>query len=358
MRSTRAFGSSRVPGEHREPLLSIKDLRVTFRTRTESVRAVDGVSFDVYPGETLGVVGESGSGKSVTMLSVLRLIPPSSRVETSGQVLFGGQDLLQASKREIRRIRGQHIALIPQDPMTCLDPVLKVGRQVREAIEAHENVAAGDADRRGIELLATVGIPEAGRRYAQFPHEYSGGMRQRVMIAMGIANAPSLLIADEPTTALDVTIQAQIMDVLRTAQRETRASMVLISHDLGLIAEMADRVAVMYAGHVVEAADVDTIFSSPRHPYTLGLIGSLPQTTGNEKWLRPIPGSPPDLANVPSGCPFHPRCFLSRGREACRDSRPELRAVGAAEHRSACHFAGELEGAGVLLDGGPHEGTT
>jgi oligopeptide/dipeptide ABC transporter ATP-binding protein len=290
------------------------------------------------------------------MLSVLRLIPPSSRVETSGRVLFDGHDLLKASNGEIRRIRGQRIALIPQDPMTCLDPVLKVGRQVREAIEAHENVGAEEADRRGVQLLATVGIPEAKRRYAQFPHEFSGGMRQRVMIAMGIANAPSLLIADEPTTALDVTIQAQIMEVLRTAQRETRASMVLISHDLGLIAEMADRVVVMYAGQVVETADVDTVFSSPRHPYTLGLIGSLPQTTGNEKWLRPIPGSPPDLGHVPSGCPFHPRCFLSRGRAACRDSRPELRAVGAGGHRSACHFADELEGAGVVLEAGAQEG--
>jgi oligopeptide transport system ATP-binding protein len=339
-----------------EPLLSIRDLRVTFRTRAESVRAVDGVSFDVYPGETLGVVGESGSGKSVTMQSVLRLIPPSSRVVTSGQVLFGGKDLLQASKREIRRIRGRHIALIPQDPMTCLDPVLKVGRQVREAVEAHEKVNSAESDRRGVALLETVGIPDPKRRYAQFPHEYSGGMRQRVMIAMGMANAPSLLIADEPTTALDVTIQAQIMDVLRAAQRETRASMVLITHDLGLIAEMADRVVVMYAGHVVESADVRTIFSGPRHPYTLGLIGSLPQTTGNEKWLRPIPGSPPDLANVPSGCPFHPRCFLSRGREICRTVRPELRAVGKGEHRSACHFVGELEGLSALPAGERHEG--
>jgi oligopeptide/dipeptide ABC transporter ATP-binding protein len=338
------------------PLLSIQDLRITFRTRTESVRAVDGVSFDVYPGETLGVVGESGSGKSVTMLSVLRLIPPSTRVVTSGQVLFQGKDLLQASKREIRRIRGRHIALIPQDPMTCLDPVLKVGRQVREANEAHEALTDAEADRRGVALLETVGIPEAGRRYQQFPHEYSGGMRQRAMIAMGMANAPSLLIADEPTTALDVTIQAQIMEVLRAAQRETGASLVLISHDLGLIAEMADRVVVMYAGHVVEAADVNTIFSAPRHPYTLGLIGSLPQTTGNEKWLRPIPGSPPDLAHVPSGCPFHPRCFLSHDRAICRTTRPELRPVGAAAHRSACHFTAELEGASALPAGVQPEG--
>jgi len=343
-------------GERGEPLLSIRDLRITFRTRTESVRAVDGVSFDVYPGETLGVVGESGSGKSVTMLSVLRLIPPSTRVATSGQVLFGGKDLLLASKREIRQIRGRHIALIPQDPMTCLDPVLKVGRQIREALEAHQDLGADEAERRGVALLETVGIPEPARRYSQFPHEYSGGMRQRAMIAMGVANAPSLLIADEPTTALDVTIQAQIMDVLRAAQRDTGASLVLVSHDLGLIAEMANRVVVMYAGHVVESADVRTIFAAPRHPYTLGLIGSLPQTMGNEKWLRPIPGSPPDLARVPSGCPFHPRCFLARGREICATVRPELRPVDGGEHRSACHFVAELEGASALPAGAAREG--
>jgi len=339
-----------------EPLLSIEDLRITFRTRSESVCAVDGVSLKVYPGETLGVVGESGSGKSVTMLSVLRLIPPSARVVTSGRVLFRGKDLLRASKREIREVRGRHIALIPQDPMTCLDPVLKVGRQVSEAIAAHQGLATADTDRRGVELLRTVGIPESERRYAQFPHEYSGGMRQRAMIAMGIANAPSLLIADEPTTALDVTIQAQIMDVLRAAQRETGASLVLVSHDLGLIAEMADRVVVMYAGRVMESADVRTIFASPRHPYTLGLIGSLPQTTGNEQWLRPIPGSPPDLAAVPSGCPFHPRCFLSRGRELCRTVRPGLNAAGSGEHRSACHFSAELEGAGARSAAEPAQG--
>ena len=335
--------------EREAPLLSIRDLRITFATRSEAVRAVDGVSFDVQRGETLGVVGESGSGKSVTMLSALRLIPQSARVLTSGQVLFEGRVLLQASTREIRRIRGRRIALIPQDPMTCLDPVLRVGRQVREAIEAHARGAAAEADRRGVELLRTVGIPEPEQRYAQFPHEFSGGMRQRAMIAMGMANAPALLIADEPTTALDVTIQAQIMEVLRAAQRDSGASMVLISHDLGLIAEMADRVVVMYAGQVVETADVRAIFAAPRHPYTLGLIGSLPQTTGNEKWLRPIPGSPPDLAAVPPGCPFHPRCFLSRGRAPCRSARPELRGVGEGEgaHRSACHFAGELEAAGA-----------
>jgi oligopeptide/dipeptide ABC transporter ATP-binding protein len=240
--------------------------------------------------------------------------------------------------------------------MTSLNPVHTIGAQVSEALISHRRLSGSEAHAEALRLLERVRIPAARARYHEYPHQFSGGMRQRVMIAMGIANAPSLLIADEPTTALDVTIQAQIMDVLRKAQRETRASMVLISHDLGLIAEMADRVVVMYAGHVVETADVDTIFSSPRHPYTVGLIGSLPQTTGNEKWLRPIPGSPPDLANVPPGCPFHPRCFLSRGRAACRDSRPELRSVDTGAHRSACHFAEELEGADALADGSPLEG--
>ena len=232
-----------------EPLLSIKDLSVTFRTRSYAVRAVDQVSFDVYPGETLGVVGESGSGKSVTMLSVLRLLPHTARVVTSGQALFQGKDMLRASNRELRRIRGRHVALIPQDPMTSLDPVLRVGGQLREAIRAHESIPRAQQRSKAIGLLGTVGLPQPERQYGQFPHEYSGGMRQRAMIAMGMANGPSLLIADEPTTALDVTIQAQIMDVLRTAQRETQAGLVLITHDLGVIAEMADRVIVMYAGH-------------------------------------------------------------------------------------------------------------
>ena len=327
-----------------EPILSIQDLRVTFRSRSESVHAVDGVSFDVYPGETVGVVGESGSGKSVTMLSILQLLPRTSRVVTSGRVLFQGKDVLKASQRQLRRIRGREIALIPQDPMTCLDPVLRVGRQLREAIRAHNAVSKGEQRQRAVELLGSVGLPQPERQYGQFPHEFSGGMRQRAMIAMGMANNPSLLIADEPTTALDVTIQAQVMDILRAAQAETQAGLVLITHDLGLIAEMADRVVVMYAGHVVESGDVRSIFAQPRHPYTLGLLGSLPQTGGDQDWLRPIPGSPPDLARVPSGCPFHPRCLHSRGREICRTQRPELMPAGQdGSHQAACHFADELD---------------
>lgn len=325
-----------------EPVLSIKDLSVSFHTYSSVVKAVDGVSFDVYPGETLGVVGESGSGKSVTMLSLLRLIPESSRLVTSGQALFDGRDLLQLSTKELRAIRGSDIALVPQDPMTCLDPVFKVGEQVGEAIQAHHRTGRAELRRKSVGLLELVGLSQPERQHDQYPHEYSGGMRQRAMIAMGMANAPKLIIADEPTTALDVTIQAQIMDVLRAAQKETNASLVLITHDLGLIAEMADRVVVMYAGHVVESGTVGTIFASPRHPYTLGLMGSLPQTGGDEKWLKPIPGSPPDLAHVPSGCPFHPRCLLSRGREVCRTDVPVLEPIDRPDHLSACHFKDEL----------------
>lgn len=340
-----------------EPLMAIKDLSVSFRTRSETVRAVDGVNFEIYPGETLGIVGESGSGKSVTMLSAMRLLPTTARVVTSGQVLFQGQDILRASKRQLRRIRGQQMALIPQDPMTCLDPVLRVGAQLREALCAHASLSRRAARKRGIELLGTVGLPESEQRYGQFPFEYSGGMRQRAMIAMGIANDPALLIADEPTTALDVTIQAQIMDVLREAQRNTHAGLALITHDLGLIAEMADRVVVMYAGRVVETGDVHSIFKAPRHPYTLGLLASLPQTTGSRQRLRPIPGSPPDLTNVPPGCPFHPRCPLAHGREICRTEQPALLPVGDGRHRSACHFSGELTGEQAKRQAGAGQAT-
>jgi oligopeptide/dipeptide ABC transporter ATP-binding protein len=325
-----------------EPVLSIKDLSVTFRTHSSVVRAVDKVSFDVYPGETVGVVGESGSGKSVTMLRLLGLIAQSRSLDTSGEALFNGRDLLRLSPKELREIRGCDIALVPQDPMTCLDPVYRVGDQVGEAVKAHHRTPKSALRERAVNLLGIVGLPQPERQHDQYPHEYSGGMRQRAMIAMGIANHPSLIIADEPTTALDVTIQAQIMEVLKAAQRDTHASLVLITHDLGLIAEMADRVVVMYAGHIVESGSVETIFNEPRHPYTLGLMGSLPQTGGNEKWLKPIPGSPPDPAHVAPGCPFHPRCLLSRGREICRTELPPLAEAGTAGHQSACHFRDEV----------------
>jgi oligopeptide/dipeptide ABC transporter ATP-binding protein len=333
-------------GGERAPLLSVRDLVVEFRTQHGTVRAVDGVSYDVYPGEVLGIVGESGSGKSVSTLAMLRLVPtPPGRV-ASGEALLNGRDLLGMSPRELRRVRGNDIAMIFQDPMTSLNPVLKIGEQLEEAIRTHHPRRRGRAVREQVQgLMRTVGIPSPERRVDQYPHEFSGGMRQRVMIAMAIANRPSLLIADEPTTALDVTIQAQILDVLREAQAETHAATIMITHDLGLIEELADRVLVMYAGRVVELADVETLFAAPRHPYTVGLMQSRARISEEQQELRPIPGQPPSLVARPSGCPFHPRCFLSQGRERCREETPPLEPVGDGGHVSACHFAGELRGA-------------
>jgi oligopeptide/dipeptide ABC transporter ATP-binding protein len=326
-----------------QPVLSVRELVTEFATPDGVVHAVDHVSWDIHPGETLGVVGESGSGKSVTVMSILGLIPqPPGRI-AGGEVLFEGRDLLKMSAGELRRIRGKDIAMVFQDPMTSLNPVLKVGVQIAEAVLVHNQVSEDVARKRTIDLLNVVGVPEAETRYDQYPHEYSGGMRQRAMIAMAIANEPKVLIADEPTTALDVTIQAQVLEVLQTAQRETHAATILITHDLGIIAEMADRVVVMYGGRVVEAGDVDTIFHNPRHPYTLGLISSLPRLDQDLTHLAPIPGQPPSLISLPSGCAFHPRCRLRRGRERCVTDLPPLEQVDAAGHRSACHFADEME---------------
>src|SRR6476659_3863029 len=283
MRSTRPRGEC-VP----EPVLSIKDLVVEFKTEDGIVHAVDGVSYDLFPGETLGIVGESGSGKSVSTLALLGLIPlPPGRI-VSGTAMFKGRDLLRLKKRDLRRVRGNEVAMVFQDPMTSLNPVLSVGSQLGEAIKTHYPDVKDDAvKKRVIDLLNLVGVPNAETRYTQYPHEFSGGMRQRAMIAMAIANSPSLLIADEPTTALDVTIQAQIIEVLRTAQRETHAATILITHDLGVIAELADRVVIMYAGRVVELGDVFTIFNDPRHPYTVGLMNSLARLEGEQEWLQP-----------------------------------------------------------------------
>jgi oligopeptide/dipeptide ABC transporter ATP-binding protein len=342
-----------------EPILSIRDLVVEFATEDGVVHAVDGVSYDVFPGETLGIVGESGSGKSVSQLAILGLIPqPPGRV-VRGEAEFEGKDLLKMSKKDLRRLRGGQVAMVFQDPMTSLNPVLKIGDQIAEAIRAHqEHVGDKAAKERTIALLKLVGVPNPDRRYDQYPHEFSGGMRQRAMIAMAIANAPKLLIADEPTTALDVTIQAQILEALKTAQEESHAATILITHDLGLIAELADRVVVMYAGKVVELTDVHTLFAAPRHPYTVGLMDSLPRLTADEEWLRPIPGQPPSLISRPPGCPFHPRCFLSQGRTRCRTEEPPLRTIGSDGHLSACHFAEELTGHSSKLVDEPIAGAT
>ncbi|RIQ37365.1 ABC transporter ATP-binding protein [Jiangella rhizosphaerae] len=327
--------------ENTEPLLVIDELAVEFRTDEGVVKAVDGASFTIDRGEIVGVVGESGSGKSVTAMSILGLVKSGRRA--GGTIRFRGRDLGELAGKELRTIRGAEIAMIFQDPMTALNPVVTVGKQIVEALRLHDRKLSKDAARdRAIELLALVGMPDAAARFKQYPHEFSGGMRQRAMIAMAIANGPSLLIADEPTTALDVTIQAQVLDLLRVAQQETQAATLLITHDLGVVAELADRVVVMYAGRVVEQGDVTTVFTAPRHPYTVGLLESLPRLDRDVDELHPIPGSPPSLLAPPPGCPFHPRCPLARDR--CRTERPELRVVGngTAVHRTACHFAEEL----------------
>jgi oligopeptide/dipeptide ABC transporter ATP-binding protein len=337
-----------------DPVLSIQDLTVEFKTEDGIVRAVTGVSYDVFPGETLGVVGESGSGKSVSVMSMLGLIPvPPGRI-VSGQALYKGQDLLTMPKKQLRDIRGGQVAMIFQDPMTSLNPVLTIGNQISEAIQVHHpGTSDDDARKRTVHLLELVGVPSAERRFDQYPHEFSGGMRQRAMIAMSIANDPQVLIADEPTTALDVTIQAQIIEVMRAAQQETHAAIILITHDLGLIAELADRVIVMYAGRVVELGDVHTIFNSPRHPYTVGLMNSLARLDTDQEWLKPIPGQPPSLLTPPPGCAFHPRCEFSQGRARCRTEIPALRSFGeGGTHRSACHFAEELSAQHVTAGAG------
>jgi oligopeptide/dipeptide ABC transporter ATP-binding protein len=323
------------------PLLSVQDLVVEFATPDGVVRAVNGVSYDLWPGETLAIVGESGSGKTVAAMSILGLVPqPPGRI-VAGKILFDGRDLLAMSGRELRAVRGRAIAMIFQDPMTSLNPLLTVGRQIEEAITAHDRVSPGEARRHAIALLASVGVPNAVERIRHYPHQYSGGMRQRVLIAMAIANRPRVLIADEPTTALDVTIQAQIFDVLTAARRHTDASMILITHNLGLVAELADRVAVMYGGRVVETASVRTLFHASRHPYTAGLLRSMPRLDSRTRRLHSIDGAPPSLIALPAGCPFHPRCDRSRGRSACREVRPPLLAIGDG-HACACHFAEEF----------------
>ena len=327
-----------------EPVLSVRDLTIEFEAPGGAVRAVDGVSYDLYPGDVLGVVGESGSGKSVGVMSMLGLLPsPPARI-VGGSVIFEGQDLLKLNRRQLRKIRGKRIAMVFQDPMTALNPVFKIGAQLAEAIRIHNPSATrAEVRRRGIEILEMVGIPEPAARYDQYPHQFSGGMRQRAMIAMAIANRPAVLIADEPTTALDVTIQAQVLDVLKTAQEETGAAAILITHDLGLVAEMANRLLVMYAGRVVETGSIDRIFGRPCHPYTVGLLGSVPRLDADMNRLVPIEGQPPNMAEPPSGCRFHPRCSLMQGREICAAQVPPLLQIGPS-HWTACHFAEEVDG--------------
>jgi oligopeptide/dipeptide ABC transporter ATP-binding protein len=321
-------------------VLAVEKLTVGFPTPDGVVRAVRGVSYRLSPGEVLGIVGESGSGKSVTSMAVMGLLPRTARV--SGSVRFRGRELIGASDKAMTGVRGKQIAMIFQDPMTSLNPVYKIGYQLAEAVLAHNDVGRGAARKRAVELLELVGIPFPEKRIDQYPHEFSGGMRQRVVIAIAMANDPDVIIADEPTTALDVTVQAQVLEALRAAQRETGAAMILITHDLGVVAGQADRVLVMYAGKPVEIGPVDSIYHAPQMPYTLGLLGSLPRLdVRSQQRLTPIQGAPPSLLHLPPGCPFTPRC--PSAKELCQRVEPELLQV-APGHLAACHYSAELRG--------------
>jgi peptide/nickel transport system ATP-binding protein len=320
-------------------LLEVRDLGVSFSTEDGVVHAVDGVSYAVAPGRTLGIVGESGSGKTVSSLTVMGLTrAPNTAI--SGSIVFGGRELVTASDENLRRIRGNDVAMIFQDPLSSLHPFFRIGDQLVEAVRAHRDVSKAEALDRAVEMLELVGIPDPRQRAAGYPHELSGGMRQRVMIAMALVNDPKLLIADEPTTALDVTVQAQILELLARLQEERGMAIVLITHDLGIVAELADEVAVMYAGRIVERAPTETIFAAPEHPYTWGLLQSIPRLEQHRSGeLVAIPGRPPSLINVPSGCRFHPRCPYVR--EAHRRVVPELQPVaGDPRHLSACLLDG------------------
>ena len=322
------------------PVLEVRSLKTQFKTQDGVVKAVDDVSFYVMPGETLGVVGESGCGKSMTGLSIMRLIPSPPGKIVAGEIFFNGDDILRMTDEQVRSIRGNDIAMIFQDPMTSLNPVLTINRQISEALQLHMGMNKGQARDRTIELLKMVGIPNAEERVDQYPHQFSGGMRQRVMIAMALSCNPKLLIADEPTTALDVTIQAQILDLMRTLQMERDTGVILVTHSMGVVAGMADRIQVMYAGHIVESASTEEIFANPRHPYTVGLLKSIPRldATRKEK-LEPIRGLPPDLIDLPDMCPFVPRCNYAR--EKCEQKNPPLLEVNPG-HWSACWFWEEV----------------
>jgi peptide/nickel transport system ATP-binding protein len=315
-------------------LLEVKDLKTYFRTDDGIVKAVDGISFEVEKGKTLGIVGESGCGKSVTCLTIMGLNAKRNTIST-GEALFRGEDLLKMNSRRLRDVRGNDIAMIFQDPMTSLNPVHKIGRQLVEAIMLHRDVTKAQARSRALELLKAVGIPRAERRIDDYPHQFSGGMRQRVMIAMALVNDPDLLIADEPTTALDVTTQAQILELMNRLQREFGSAIIIITHDLGVVAETADEVVVMYAARVAERGTVDEIFTRPHHPYTWGLLGSLPRLDTDAERLVQIPGQPPSLLNPPRGCRFHPRCPYVM--EVCKNEEPQLKPVSEQPHHvQAC----------------------
>ncbi|WP_035758763.1 ABC transporter ATP-binding protein [Limnospira platensis] len=316
------------------PLLQVNNLETRFITNDGVVKAVNGISYHINPGETLGIVGESGSGKSAGVLSILRLISANSGGITGGEIWFENQDLLKLNKSALRKIRGNHISMIFQDPMTCLNPVLTIGKQITEAIQLHGGATKLEAEKQAIALLEKVGISPAKRRLGSYPHQLSGGMRQRVMMAIALACHPKLLIADEPTTALDVTVQAQVIEMIQQLQNEMGMAVIWITHDLALLARFADRILVMYAGQIVEEAPVNQLYKHPRHPYTMGLLKSLPRPDCDMgETLAAIPGTPPDLINYPQGCPFAPRCQYAIDR--CFQEDPVLELV-ATHHQVAC----------------------
>ena len=340
---THAPAVERTEFDRRPVVLAVEHLSVEFPSDDGPVHAVDDLSFEVREGETLGVVGESGSGKSVTSMAILGLLPKYARI--TGSVRFHGAEILGTGDRQMRSIRGEKIAMIFQDALASLNPVFRVGDQIGEAISVHHELPKQQVRERVVELLDLVGIPHPRERARQYPHEFSGGMRQRAMIAMSIANEPELLIADEPTTALDVTIQAQVMEVIERIQERTGTAVMLITHDLGVVAGVADRVMVMYAGREAELGLVDDVFYDPRHPYTRGLLASLPRldlARGGSERLHRIEGQPPSLVFLPPGCAFHPRCPYAEIPGVCDSERPELHAVGE-RHESACHFAADLD---------------
>lgn len=320
-------------------ILEVRDLRTYFHTEDGTLKAVDGISFGLKRGETLGIVGESGSGKSVTNLSIIRLIPSPPGEIISGEVIFDGQNILALPESAVRRIRGRRIAMIFQDPLTSLNPFMKISRQLMEMTQLHLGYSKSQAHEHAVKMLETVGIPDARKRATDYPHQFSGGMRQRVMIAMALSCKPELLIADEPSTALDVTIQAQILELIRKLKEETGTSVILITHDLGVVAGMTDRVIVMYAGKMFEQAPTKELFALPGNPYTKGLLRSVPDPTSEQGRLYQIPGQPPDVAHLPPGCPFAPRC--ERAEEICGREFPPLVQL-TVDHHSLCHFATEV----------------
>jgi oligopeptide/dipeptide ABC transporter ATP-binding protein len=336
----------------KKPLLEVKSLKTYFYTEDGTVRAVDGVDFEVYPGEVLGLVGESGCGKSVTSLSIMRLISAPGKVE-AGEILFDGVNLLELPENEMIHVRGNRISMIFQQPQTALNPVFKVGDQIGEVLNIHQGLGKEAGNKRAVELLTMVGIPDSDRRVEAYPHELSGGMAQRVMIAMALACTPELLIADEPTTALDVTIQAQILDLMRNLRENIGTAIILITHDLGVVAEMCERVAVMYAGEIVEQADVGTLFDQPLHPYTIGLIESIPILGKLKERLEVIPGSVPNLVNLPPGCRFAPRCkaMVDHGLKLCSEVKPDLIDVNPG-HKVRCWLYQDAEGHRAPLSAG------